>query len=203
MTLTRLQVTQLHNKMRNADRDRERMVSAIHDLQSQVDLLQSKSDASVRSSDHENTRMVLVIRDLEAQLEDLSRRASEEQEHASKLVGEVDETNCALDEVRSGLEKEMELRKEAERENALLQKMFEDEVNQWRAKEAQWERERTEIRENGLVPLFFPLWLSISLTSITAGTRSSRISSTDFRRILRGWRWRSKRGTKRSRIEML
>jgi hypothetical protein len=139
--------------MRNVDKDRERMIAAIHDLQSQVDLLQSKSES--HSPDHENTRLVLAIRDLEAQVEDLTKRAADEREHASKLAGEVDETNSALGEVRYGLEKEMELRKEAERDNALLQKMFEDEVNQWRAKEAEWERERAELRERGYVDFYF------------------------------------------------
>jgi methyl-accepting chemotaxis protein len=147
--------------MRAVDKDRERMVAAIHDLQSQVDALQSKSDVTAHSGEHENTRLVLAIRDLEAQVEDLNKRVVEEREQASKLAGEVDETNSALDEVRLGMEKEMELRKEAEQETQMLQKMFEDEVSQWRAKEVEWERERASLRENGYSSFLFSLQLHI------------------------------------------
>lgn len=142
-----MQASQFQNKLRTVDKDRERMVAAIHDLQSQVDILQTRPD-STANSDQERSRLVGTIRELQAQIEDLRIKYSEEHEHASKLVGEVDETNLALDEVRLGLEKEMELKRESEKENAVLQRMFEDEVNQWRAREAEWERERAELREN-------------------------------------------------------
>ncbi len=72
----------------------------------------------------------------------------------SRLVSEVDETNAALDEVRQGLEREVELRKDGERENAELKKLFEEEVSQWREKEKEWELEREQLRENRYFLIF-------------------------------------------------
>lgn len=149
------QAAQLQNRLRTVDKDRERMVAAIHDLQSQVDNLQTRSDQQRpdQLSEQERNKLVGMIRELQAQVEDLRIKYAEEHEHASKLVGEVDETNLALDEVRLALEKEMDLKREGERENGVLQRMFEDEVNQWRAREAEWERERAELKESKYVKL--------------------------------------------------
>jgi hypothetical protein len=177
------------------------MISTIHDLQGQVDTLQSKCANSPTADQERNNLLARVrdlqaqvatlqskyansptadarIRDLQAQVDDMNKKYVDEHEYAAKLVSEVDETNSALDEVRSGLEREMELRKESENENKVLQNMFEDEVRQWRAKELEWERERADLKEQGYVfcsPFSLSLSLSFSL-SLSLSLSLSRLT---------------------------